>query len=193
MAVDLRALVSDAETADANLTYTIVSGPAAAEGTLTATATNGVFSFDPAADFNGGASFTYSVSDRGDPDNCGAPGPACAAARTSAVRTFTITVTPVNDVPVAADGSVSTAEDAAPLAVDLRALVSDAETADANLTYTIVSGPAAAEGTLTATATNGVFSFDSGGGLQRRRVVHLLGQRPWRPRQLRCSRPRLCG
>ncbi len=158
LSVDLRGLVADVETADANLSYVIVGGPAAAAGALSATGTNGVFSFVPAADFNGSASFTYRVSDRGDPDNCVA-GPGCSAALASAVRTFTITVTPVNDLPVAADGADTVAEDAASLSVDLRALVADAETADANLVYAVVSGPAVGAGTLTATGTNGVFSF----------------------------------
>ena len=161
LAVDLRGLVADPETADANLVYTVVAGPAAAAGLLSATGTNGVFSFVPAADYNGTASFTYSVTDRGDPDNCAPLGPACTAARTSAVRTFTITVSPVNDAPVAADGSDTIAEDAAPLAVDLGAPAADLETADANLVYTIVAGPAGAAGVLSATGTNGMFSFDS--------------------------------
>ena len=158
LAVDLRVLVADVETADANLSYAIVSGPTVAAGVLTATGTNGVFSFAPAPDFNGSASFTYQVSDRGDPDGC-APGPGCAAALTSAVRTFAITVAAANDAPTATDGADTVTEDAASLAVDLRVLVADVETADANLSYAIVSGPAVAAGVLTATGTNGVFSF----------------------------------
>ena len=158
--VDLRGLVSDLETADANLDFEIVAGPAPAAGSLAATGTNGVFSFNSAADFNGTASFDYRVSDRGDPDNC-APGPGCDAAKTSATHTFTIAVGAVNDGPVAADGSDAMVEDGAPLQVDLRGLVSDLETADANLDFEIVAGPAPAAGSLAATGTNGVFSFNS--------------------------------
>ena len=54
--------MSDVETADGDLTYEIVTPPA--HGTATAT------TYTPDADFNGSDSFTYRVTDRGDPDNC---------------------------------------------------------------------------------------------------------------------------
>ncbi len=91
LALDLAALVGDVETADANLTYEIVTPPA--HGTATAT------TYTPAADFNGTDSLTYRVIDRGDPDNCGAPAPACDAPETSTTQTVSITVDPVNDTP----------------------------------------------------------------------------------------------
>jgi Bacterial Ig domain/Cadherin domain/RTX calcium-binding nonapeptide repeat (4 copies)/Right handed beta helix region len=90
--IDLAALVADVETADANLTYTILTPPA-----------HGAFAagtYTPAGDFNGPDSFSYRVTDRGDPDNCGAPGPACDAPETSSTQTVSITVTAVNDAPV---------------------------------------------------------------------------------------------
>ena len=90
--IDLAALAADVETADANLTYTIVTPPA-----------HGAFAggtYTPAGDFNGTDSFSYQVTDRGDPDNCGAPGPACDAPETSSTQTVSITVTAVNDAPV---------------------------------------------------------------------------------------------
>ncbi len=74
--VDLAALVSDVETADGDLTYEIVTPPA--HGVLTGS--GGSRTYSPAADFNGSDSFTYWVTDRGDPDDCGAPGPGCDAA-----------------------------------------------------------------------------------------------------------------
>jgi hypothetical protein len=117
-----------------------------------------VFSFAPAQDFNGTASFTFRVVDRGDPDGCVA-GPGCDGQLSSVTRTFTIDVTPVNDAPVAVDGSGSVVEDGVSLPVDLRGLVSDVETADADLSYLVVAGPAAAAGSLLASAVNGVFSF----------------------------------
>ena len=159
LSVDLRPLVSDVETTDANLSYVIVAGPALAEGVLVASAPNGVFAFTPAAEFNGSSSFTFRVVDRGDPDNCGVVGPGCTAAETSVTRTFTITVDPDNDIPVAAAGSTSMAEDGAPIAIDLSALVSDVETTDANLSYQVVAGPAPAAGALVASAPNGTFTF----------------------------------
>jgi len=157
ISVDLTALVGDVETADANLTYHIVSGPSAAQGTLIVSST-GVYSFTPAANFNGSFDITYNADDRGDPDNCGAVSTSCAASKTSDTKKVTITVTPVNDPPVATDGSASGAEDGSPISVDLTALVGDVETADANLTYHIVSGPSAAQGTLIVSST-GVYSF----------------------------------
>src|SRR5262249_13618348 len=103
-------LVSDVETADANLTYTIVSPPNAMEGTLTPVAgTNGVFTFHPTADYNGPASFTFSVTDRGDPDGSSSD-PTYSRPLTSATRTFSITVNAVNDAPVAHDDSATTNE-----------------------------------------------------------------------------------
>ncbi|MDQ3688413.1 MAG: Ig-like domain-containing protein [Acidobacteriota bacterium] len=94
--IDLAALVSDIETGDANLTYEIVSGPT--NGTLSSTGANRTYT--PNANYNGSDSFTYKVTDRGDPDNCGAVGTNCAEAKTSEVKKVSITVIPVNDRPV---------------------------------------------------------------------------------------------
>ena len=80
------------------------------------------------------------VTDRGDPDNCGAPGAGCDGPETSTTETVSITVDPVNDTPIANPGNRTTAEDT-PLTLDLAELVSDVETADANLTYEIVTQP----------------------------------------------------
>ena len=89
-------MVSDVETGEANLTYTIVTPPA--HGGLAGSGSSRTYT--PAADFNGADSFTYEVTDRGDPDNCGAPGPACDAALTSSTATVSITVGAINDAPV---------------------------------------------------------------------------------------------
>ncbi len=131
LTLDLAALVSDVETADADLTYEIVTPPA--HGTATAT------TYTPDANFNGSDSFTYRVTDRGDPDNCSAA--PCDASQTSTTETVSITVDPVNDAPQASPLTASVDEDGS-LPVDLAALVSDVETSDANLTYDIVSAPA---------------------------------------------------
>ena len=133
VALNLADFVDDLETADGDLTYEIATQPPAAEGSATAT------TFTPAQDFNGTTSFTYKVTDRGDPDNCGAPGPACDGPE-SATATVTITVAPSNDAPQASAASRSVDEDGS-VAVDLAALVEDVETADADLTYTIVAPP----------------------------------------------------
>jgi hypothetical protein len=97
--IDLRPLVSDIETGDADLTYFIVSGPS--HGTLTAGGTNGTYSYDSDANYNGTDEFTYKVRDRGDPDNCtGAPSATCDSRLESEIKKVTITITPVNDKPV---------------------------------------------------------------------------------------------
>jgi uncharacterized repeat protein (TIGR01451 family) len=260
--IDLRPLVSDLETDDSNLGYAIVSGPS--RGTLTAGATNGTFDYSPDPDYNGPDSFTYEVTDRGDPDNCGSPSASCDSAASdqgtvslaiapvndapntsaspsdatldedtettialsgsdvetattnlqftitglpghgaltkdgaplaegdsftgsptdvvyapyanyngadsfsfkvndgsvdSSPATVSLTVTPVNDAPSAADDSTpTTTEDASPTTVDLRPLVSDVETGDSNLTYAIASAPS--HGDLAAGTTNGTFSY----------------------------------
>jgi hypothetical protein len=132
LALDLGSLVSDVETSDANLTYTIVSPPA--HGTVSGTGTAATYT--PDAGFNGTDSLTYQVTDRGDPDNCGAPGSACDAPLTSPTRTVSITVAPVNDAPVAPDANRTTDEDT-PVTVDLSALATDTETATADLTFTV--------------------------------------------------------
>jgi hypothetical protein len=95
VSIDLGALASDMETADPNLDYMIVSGPS--NGTLSASGGPNR-TYAPSANFFGSDSFTYQVTDRGDPDNC-LPGPLCLAALSSAIKTVTITINAVNDVP----------------------------------------------------------------------------------------------
>jgi VCBS repeat-containing protein len=121
---------TDAE--GSTLTYVIVSGPTS--GTLTGTGANKVYT--PNANFNGTDSFTYKVND-GTSD--------------STVATVSITVTPVNDAPVANAQSVTTPEDT-PVNITLTA--SDVE--GSTLTYTIVSGPT--NGTLTGTGSNRTYT-----------------------------------
>jgi VCBS repeat-containing protein len=113
------------------LTYAVVQEPE--HGTLVLNA-NGTFTYTPDANYSGPDSFTYQAGD---------------GSAASNVARVGITVTPVNDTPVAASGSGSTPRNT-PLAVDLTALVSDVETADAALTYVIVSGPT--RGTLAPVA-----------------------------------------
>src|SRR5207237_1239908 len=122
---------------NANLTYTIVAGPA--HGGLTGS--GGSRTYTPAANFNGSDSFTYKVTDRGAPDNCAGGPPSCDGALSSDTKTISITVNPVNDKPVATDGSATLNEDGS-TSVDLSSLHSALPTSNANLTYTIVAGPA---------------------------------------------------
>ena len=75
------------------LTYSVVTGPGKGAVTLKA---DGAFSYTPNANFNGSDSFTYKAYD---------------GAAYSNLATVTLTVTPVNDAPVAAPSAVTTAED----------------------------------------------------------------------------------
>ena len=151
--IDLGALVSDVETSDANLTYQIVSEPA-----------NGVMSgsgqsrtYTPKGNYNGPDSFTYKVTDRGDPENCGTPGTSCAAAAVSAVKTVTINVAATNDLPVAANDSYGTDEDTpVQIMAENGVLFNDTDIDSTSLTAVLVSGPA--NGTLVL-GTDGAFTY----------------------------------
>ena len=70
VAIDLAALVGDVETAAPDLTYTIVTGPAS--GSLSGS--GATLTYTPTGGFIGLDTFTYQVTDRGDPDAC-APRP----------------------------------------------------------------------------------------------------------------------
>jgi VCBS repeat-containing protein len=131
-------LANDTDVDGDALTAAVVTGPA--NGTLTLNA-DGSFSYTPNADFNGSDTFTYSVSD---------------GALTSE-GTVTITVTPVNDAPVAVEDAFTVDEDAT-LTVDAAGgvLANDTDVEGDALSATVVTGPA--NGTLTLNA-DGSFSY----------------------------------
>src|SRR5207249_9273472 len=107
----------------------LVSSPA--HGSLTLNA-NGSFTYTPAANYNGGDSFTYKAND---------------GALNSNVATVSITVTAVNDAPVANAQSVSTAEDTA------KAITLTSSDPDGPVTnFTVVAMPT--NGVLSGTAPN---------------------------------------
>src|SRR5207253_2553242 len=72
---------------------------------------SGNYTYAPLANYSGSDSFTYRTTDSHN--------------LASAAATATVTVNPVNDRPVAQNGTATTSEDAVPLSVDLRPLVSD--------------------------------------------------------------------
>ena len=88
-------LVNDTDVDGGTLTATLTTGPA--NGTLVFNS-NGGFTYTPNANFNGTDSFTYSVDD-------GTGG--------TDLATVDITVTPLNDAPVAAGQTQTTDEDTA--------------------------------------------------------------------------------
>ena len=120
-------LANDTDVDSTALTAGLVSGPA--HGTLTLNP-DGSFIYTPAANFSGSDSFTYDAYD---------------ASSDSNVATVTITVTAVNDAPVAADQAVVTDEDTAK-AIALGVTDPDSTT----FTYTIGTPPA--HGTLSGSA-----------------------------------------
>jgi hypothetical protein len=116
LSIDFGALLSDVETSDANLTYDIAD-PDSAKGSLGGEGSTR--NFTPAADFNGTVNIDYTLADRGDPDNCKAANPPCAAAEISARKTLTVTVDAVNDAPSFTKGPDQTKdEDAGEQTVD---------------------------------------------------------------------------
>jgi len=120
---------------DANgdlLSYTVVAGPS--NGGLTGTAPN--LTYTPNANYNGSDSFTFKAND---------------GIADSAVATVSITVTAVNDNPVANAQSVSVLEDG------YVAITLTGSDIDGNpLTYIVVAGPS--NGGLTGTAPNLIYT-----------------------------------
>lgn len=101
-AVTVNLAGNDADNQPDPLTYTIVTQPNPAQGTLDAVSGSSVV-FHPAANYNGPASFTYLVDD-GTVSTVGAH-------KASNVATASITVTPVNDLPVIDANAGTTNED----------------------------------------------------------------------------------
>src|SRR3954464_14898750 len=130
-----------ANDSDANgdiLSAALVSGPA--HGSLALNA-NGALTYTPAANFNGTDSFTYKAND-GQAD--------------SNVATVFLTVTPVNDAPVAHDDSYTLAEDTTLTLAAPAILANDSDADGDALSAALVSGPA--HGSLALNA-NGALTY----------------------------------
>ncbi|MEZ0311398.1 MAG: Ig-like domain-containing protein [Myxococcota bacterium] len=127
-----------------------------ASGTLSV-ASSGAVTFTPAQDFNGPLSFTYHASD---------------GALTSAVVNVSLTVTPVNDAPVAQGASLQTIEDE-----PLQGFVTATDVDGDDLTFAVTSQPA--HGAVELAADTGGFRYvpDTGyRGLDAFTVVANDGQ-----------------
>ena len=136
------------------LTASLVAN--AANGSVTL-ASDGSFAYTPAANFAGSDSFTYTASD---------------GTAVSNVATVTVTVTGVNDAPVAVDDSATTAEETP---VSGSVLTNDTDVDGATtLTATLVSSPANGIVTL---ASDGSFTLTPRRELPRARQLHLYGER----------------
>jgi len=135
----VKQVVLSASDADGNpLTFSIVTAPA--HGTLTGTLPN--VTYKPAANYNGPDSFSFRASD---------------GALTSNTATVSITVTPVNDAPVALAAKYTMPRNTT--------LTKQAGATDVDgnaLTYAVTTQPT--KGTLTLNATTGVFTYKPGTG-----------------------------
>ena len=129
-------LANDTDVEGATLSITAVGG--ATNGTVALAGTT--ITFTPAANFNGTASFTYTLSD----------------GTATATGTVTVTVTPVNDAPVANANTVTTAEDTAATIAAATLLANDTDAEGATLTITAVS--AATNGTVALAGTTITFT-----------------------------------
>src|SRR5207249_8273400 len=126
-------LANDTDADGDTLTAMLVSGPN--HGTLTIIY-DGSLVYMPALNFNGTDSFAYKASD---------------GQAQSGVATVTITVTPVNDAPVAANDDTYTTPEDTQLTVSAPGVLANDTDADGDtLTAVLVSGPA--HGTLTLNA-----------------------------------------
>jgi VCBS repeat-containing protein len=131
-------LANDSDVDGHPLTAVLVSGPTHGAIALNA---NGGFTYTPAVNYSGADSFTYKANDGFGDSN---------------VATVALTVTAVNDVPVAGNNTYSTSEDV-PLVVGVPGVLGNDSDADGNpLAVILVSGPA--RGTLLMDADGG-FSY----------------------------------
>ena len=141
----VRANDVDVETPTNSLTIQLVPGGGTTNGTLALNA-NGSFTYTPSPNFSGTDTFSYRAIDNGTPPAQSAP------------ATVTITVTPVNDPPVATANTYSTNEDT-PLGVPAPGvLANDSDPEQGSLTAQIVTSVAANTGTLALNA-NGSFTY----------------------------------
>ena len=139
-----------------------------ANGTRDAGRRTARFTYTPDANFNGTDSFTYTAND-GTAD--------------SNVATVTITVTAVNDAPVAVNDSGDDDGRDARSAAPCSANDTDVE---AGTTLTAALGASPANGTRDAEPRTARFTYTPARELQRHRQLHLHGER--RRRRTRTSR-----
>lgn len=116
-------LADDTDVDGDSLTALLVAGPT--YGTLTLNA-NGSFVYTPSADFNGADSFTYVAND---------------GSVNSNIATVVLTISNVNDPPVASNDAYVTNEDAALNVPANGVLVNDADVDGDPLTVLLVTGP----------------------------------------------------
>ena len=133
------------DTDDTSTSLTAALATQAAHGTVVF-ATDGSFTYTPAANYNGPDSFTYTAND---------------GAADSAPATVSITVKPVNDPPTSAPDAYNASEDTTLVLAAPGVLANDSDIdVDSALTAVLVTGPS--HGTLVLNA-NGSFSYTPAG------------------------------
>jgi len=118
-----------------SLTFAKVSDPA--HGNVTVNTTTGVYTYTPAANYNGTDSFTFKVND---------------GALDSALATIALTVNAVNDAPTASAASVVTSEDTAKTGA-----LTGSDVDGNTLTFAKVSDPS--HGSVTVNVTTGAYTY----------------------------------
>ena len=124
------------------LTAALVPASGPNNGTLSLAA-NGSFTYTPNANFNGSDGFSYTAGD---------------GTATSNTATVSITVTAVNDAPVAVNDSYTTDEDVALVVAAPGVLANDSDAEGSALTAALVPASGPANGTLTLNL-NGSFTY----------------------------------
>ena len=156
------------------LTFAVASGPA--NGTLSGTGPDRIYT--PAADFFGSDAFTFTVSD---------------GRAASVPATVSITVSEVNDPPVAGADSVS-APSGQPLAIDVLSLLANDTAGPANestqvLTVTAVKALADTHGTVTLVGSTITYTPDDGFAARASLKLASASPAPPTPYLIRCARP----
>ncbi|MBS1582824.1 MAG: tandem-95 repeat protein, partial [Bacteroidetes bacterium] len=141
----------DVDDPNGDLTWSLVSGGSAAANGALSLQPNGAFTYTPAPNFFGVVSFTYRLCDDGG---------LCVQ------TTAAITVTPVNDPPVAGDDGFTMNEDAV-LNASVTANDGDVDDALPALAWSLVSGGSA--------AANGVLVFNPDGSFSYTPAVNFSG------------------
>src|SRR5262249_30544875 len=145
--VDLRTLVTDVETTDKDqLTFTVGD---AQHGTVALLPHGHTAQFIPDANYNGAASFSYSITDTGDGLSKEA---ALSEALTFGSVLGTTAVSAVNDAPVAQAGVLTTAED-----TQASGPLTATDIDSAALSYSLVNVPS--HGMLSLNANTGAFTY----------------------------------
>ncbi len=129
-------LVDDVETGLQDL---VIQFDATQNGNVTRSADGWNLIFTPNANFSGTAGFDFTVFDDGTPVE-------------SASASVSVDVLPVNDIPIALEGAITTSE-GTPVTIDLRDYASDVETPDDQLLFEIFTGGEASLGSDGHTVT----------------------------------------